>query len=70
MILVHESIPLQINIVIKDSAGRYLIIQGSILREKLILINIYAPNTDEYKFIQNLFLTIASLPGAFHGRQF
>ena len=64
MILIHDFIPLQIHQVIKDKAGRYLIIQGTILREQLILINIYAPNTDEPKFFQNLFLTIASLPGA------
>lgn len=64
MTLVHESIPLQINKVIKDKAGHYLIIQESIFREQLILINIYAPNIDDPKFFQKLFLTIASLPGA------
>lgn len=42
MTLVHESIPLQINKVIKDKAGCYLIIQGSILREQLII------NSDKY----------------------
>lgn len=41
-----------------------MIIQGRILREQLILINIYAPNTDEPKFFQRIFLTIASLSGA------
>lgn len=64
MILIHDSIPLQIHKIIKDKAGWYLIIQGRILREQLILIKIYAPNTDKPKFFQNIFLTIASLPGA------
>lgn len=60
MILVRDSIPLQIHKVVKDKAGRYLIIHGSILREGLILINVYAPNTDEphffKKFISYCFL--------------
>lgn len=64
MILVHDSIPLQIHKTIRDKAGRYLIIQGSILRVQLILINIYAPNSDEPEFFQNIFLTVASLPGS------
>lgn len=62
--LIHDSVPLQIHNVIKDKAGRYLIIQGRILREQFILINIYAPNTDQPTFFHNLFLTIASLSGA------
>lgn len=33
MTLIHDSIPLQIHEVIKDKAGRYLIIQGRILME-------------------------------------
>lgn len=65
MILIHNSIPLQIHKVMKDKAGRYLIIHGAILKEQLTLINIYAPNTDEPNFFQNLFLTMASLPGAY-----
>lgn len=64
IILVHDSIPFQIHKVIKDKAGRYLIIQGNILKEQLILINIYVPNSDEPTFFQNRFLTIASLSGA------
>lgn len=58
MILIHDSIPLQIHTVIKDKAGRYLIIQGRLLREQFILVNVYAPNTDEPKCFQNLFLTL------------
>ena len=43
----HQSIPLQVNKIIKDKGGRYLIIQGNILKEKNILANIYAPNIDD-----------------------
>lgn len=59
--LIHDSIPLQIHKVVKDKAGRCLIIQGTILREQLILINVYAPNRDKPQFFQSLFLTVASL---------
>lgn len=64
MTLIHDSIPLQIQNVIKGKAGRYLIIQGRILREQFTLINVYAPNADEPNFFQNISLTIASLSGA------
>lgn len=65
MVLVHDSIPLQINKIIKDKGGRYIIIQGTILKEKITLINVYAPNNDEPEFFQNLFFTVASLPGLY-----
>lgn len=57
-ILVHESIPLQVNKVTKDKFGRYLVIQGNLLNEQIILANIYAPI-----FFQNLFLMLSSFPG-------
>lgn len=62
-ILVHESIPLQVNKVINDKFGRYLIIQGIILKEQIILANIYAPNIDDPNFFQNFFLILSNLPG-------
>lgn len=61
--LVHKSIPLQVNKVIKDKFGRYLIIQGNLLKEQIVLANIYAPNTDDPNLFQNLFLTLSTLPG-------
>lgn len=61
--LVHESIPLQVNKVIIDKFGRYLIMQGNLLKEQIILANIYAPNTDDPNFFQNVFLILSTLPG-------
>lgn len=63
MILIHDSIPFQIDKIIKDKGGRYIIMQGTILNERIILINVYAPNNDEPKFFQNLFFSVASLSG-------
>lgn len=61
--LIHKSVPLQILDVISDPGGRFLIIQGTLLNEKLTLVNIYGPNNDDHRFFNNVFLTIADLPG-------
>lgn len=63
MILIHKSIPIQIFKVLQDAAGRYIIIQGSILNENIILANVYGPNTDCPSFFEKLFLLPSSLPG-------
>ena len=63
MILIHKSIPFQIKQTICDPAGRYIIIKGALLSEKLNLINVYGPNEDDRNFFNNLFLSIAATPG-------
>lgn len=65
MTLIHETVPFHVHNVIKDKRGRYLIIQGSLLLEKLNLINIYGPNSDDSKFYEDLFLSLSALPGTF-----
>lgn len=50
MTLIHSTVPIQIKNVIKDKMGRYLIIQGNLLSEDLILVNMYGPNTDNPHF--------------------
>lgn len=63
MILIHRSVPFKVDNVIHDIGGRYLIVQGTLINEKINMINVYAPNDDNPKFFENLFLLIASLPG-------
>lgn len=63
MILIHKLVPLQISRVLQDTAGRYIIIQGSLFNENMILTNVYGPNIDCPSFFEKLFLLIASLPG-------
>lgn len=58
--LPHQSVPLQIKNIVKDKLGRY-IIQGIRLMEQIILANIYAPNTDDPDFFQNLFFVLSTL---------
>ena len=42
--------------------GRF---QGNLFTESLVLVNIYAPNTDDPKFFSELFLLLASLQGQY-----
>lgn len=63
MILIHKSVPFKVDNIIRDVGGRYLIVQGTLINEKINMINIYAPNDDNPKFFEDLFLLISSLPG-------
>lgn len=63
LVLIHKNVPFQVTNTITDTAGRYLIVQGTLLGENIILVNAYCPNDDNPSFFENLFLLIASLPG-------
>lgn len=63
VILIHRSLPFQVTRTIQDPSGRYIIVQGSILTQKLNLINIYGPNEDSPSFFEKLFLTVSDLEG-------
>jgi len=65
LILIHNSIPLQIINTIEDRLGRHIIIQADILSVRLNLVNVYGPNMDNPIFYRNLFLILAELPGYF-----
>lgn len=65
MILIHKSVPLQIQNIVKDPAGRYIMVQGTLLSEIINLINVYGPNEDDPKFYDNLFLTVSNLTGQY-----
>lgn len=64
VILVHKSITFQVIKTIQDPFGRYVIIQGNILTQKLNLINVYGPNEDNPSFFEKLF-TISFLEGLY-----
>lgn len=42
MILIHKSVLFQFQDIIKDPAGRYVIIKGMLLTERIHLVNIYS----------------------------
>ena len=50
MNLIHKSVPFKVDNVIRDIGGRYLIVQRTLINEKINVINIYAPNDDNPKF--------------------
>lgn len=62
-ILVHKTVPFQIIKIIKDSNGRYVIVQGNIMSQKINLVNIYGPNADTPSFFEKLLLTVSTLEG-------
>lgn len=61
-ILIHRSLSLQVTKTIQDPSGRYIIVQGNILKQKINLINIYGPN-DNTPFFEKVFLTVSTLEG-------
>lgn len=61
MILIHKSVPLRVQNVVKDSAGRYIMVQGRLLSETITLINVYGPNEDDPKFYDSLFIYFLTL---------
>lgn len=63
MILIHKSIPFQVEKVVKDPAGRFIIIEGFLFGDKINLINVYGPNDDSPAFFSDLFLSISGLRG-------
>lgn len=60
MVLVHKLVPFQLHKQHIDPRGRFIILNGSIVKAQVTLINIYAPNEDDPSFYQNLFHTIST----------
>ena len=51
VILISDNLHFKIKTVSKDEEGHYIIIKGSIHQEDLTIVNIYAPNVREPKYI-------------------
>lgn len=54
-ILVKRSCPLQIKSTHLDPHGRYIILEGSYLSNPMTIINVYAPNSGQFKFLTEVF---------------
>lgn len=61
--MINTSLPICIKKVITDPAGRFIILQASLMNQNFILVNLYGLNIHDPDFYNNLFLSIA----AFHG---
>ena len=49
-ILIHKDIPFEAEEVIADKNGRFVIVAGRLFTSLVILVNVYAPNSDDYNF--------------------
>ena len=57
-ILISDKIDFKAKAIKKDKEGRYIMIKGSVQEEDFILINIYAPNIGEPKYIKQILVDI------------
>ena len=56
-ILIHRQINFKLDLVHKDSEGRYILLNGTIDGVQISLVNVYAPNEDDPEFIKTIFDT-------------
>ena len=58
-ILFSRNLDYEIHNVITDELGRYIILYCTIQRRKILLANVYAPNTDDSSFFVEFFKEVA-----------
>lgn len=44
--LIHNSVPFQVNYTVDDTTGRFTVAQGTFLKENIYLVNAFGPNND------------------------
>ena len=60
-ILFNKKVNIEVHNVLRDKeCGRYLIIYGTIARRKVVIANVYAPNSDDSKFVNEFLLGCSS----------
>lgn len=60
-ILIHRYVAFEESKVIADKEGRYVIVQGKLFDQHVLLTNVYAPNWDNVNFFKDLFARIPDL---------
>ena len=60
-ILISDNLDIKRKTVSRDAEGHYIIIKGSIHQEDLTIVNIYAPNMEAPKYINQLITNIKKL---------
>ncbi|MES6776694.1 hypothetical protein U6J90_12535, partial [Cutibacterium acnes] len=53
-ILMSDKIDVEINTMIRDKEGHYIMIKGSIQEEDITIINIYAPNIGAPQYVRQM----------------
>ena len=59
-ILTLDNLDFKIKTVSRDAEGHYIIIKGFVHQEDLIIVNIYAPNVEAPRYINQLITNINS----------
>ena len=57
-ILISKNVPFDVEEIISDSAGRFVIVQGHMFSTPTVLLSVYAPNWDNKDFFVKLFNTL------------
>ena len=57
-ILISDKIDFKLKTITRDKEGHYIMIQGSIQKEDITIINIYAPNIGAPQYIRQLLTAI------------
>ena len=60
-ILIMDKVDFKTKAVTRDKEGHYIIIKGTIQQEYVTIVNIYAPNITEPKYIKQLITKIKKL---------
>ena len=53
-VLISKKIDFKTKAIVTDKEGHYLMIEGTIQQENIILVNIYAPNTGAPKYVKQI----------------
>lgn len=60
-ILIRKNTPFTLTSTVLDPHGRYVIVTGKLCNTSVVLVNVYAPNHDDEKFIQSVLSSIPNL---------
>lgn len=64
-ILIQSHIPFELEKVVADSCGRFVIVSGKLCNTPVVLASVYAPNWDDEQFISKFFTSIPNIE-AYH----
>jgi hypothetical protein len=55
-----DKVDLKLTLVKRDKEGHFILIKGAVHQEKIIIINLYAPNVNEPNFIKQMLKDLKS----------
>jgi hypothetical protein len=55
-----DKVDLKLTLLKRDKEGHFILIKGAVHQEKIIIINLYAPNVNEPNFIKQMLKDLKS----------